>query len=281
MEINCGSNLTSPINLRIMKEFLLSTTIPYWIVFGLVTAAGVLALINMRKNTVSKSSVQLVTLLALAGTVLGLAIYSVAGGSSIWWCTSKDYSFFGKLLRAIPLIIFVGIQLAQVFVYKTFVEQYFQKELSIKGSFISLIVIVPASFVLYIILDILGLEKGTRDLIFYIILGIALVAGVGWAMALNVKSIGKKYGSIFTAVTLVMIIGGLMSIVLLINALMALILQVLMVAAVVVAGFYMFTKVMGPAVDTQSRTDLSGKVHDTQWEKQNADARIRSQRDNK
>lgn len=281
MEINCGSNLTSPINLRIMKEFLLSTTIPYWIVFGLVTAAGVLALINMRKNTVSKSSVQLVTLLALAGTVLGLAIYSVAGGSSIWWCTSKDYSFFGKLLRAIPLIIFVGIQLAQVFVYKTFVEQYFQKELSIKGSFISLIVIVPASFVLYILLDILGLEKGTRDLIFYIILGIALIAGVGWAMALNVKSIGKKYGSIFTAVTLVMIIGGLMSIVLLINALMALILQVLMVAAVVVAGFYMFTKVMGPAVDTQSRTDLSGKVHDTQWEKQNADARIRSQRDNK
>lgn len=281
MEINCGSNLTSPINLRIMKEFLLSTTIPYWIVFGLVTAAGVLALINMRKNTVSKSSVQLVTLLALAGTVLGLAIYSVAGGSSIWWCTSKDYSFFGKLLRAIPLIIFVGIQLAQVFVYKTFVEQYFQKELSIKGSFISLIVIVPASFVLYIVLDILGLEKGTRDVIFYIILGIALVAGVGWAMALNVKSIGKKYGSIFTAVTLVMIIGGLMSIVLLINALMALILQVLMVAAVVVAGFYMFTKVMGPAVDTQSRTDLSGKVHDTQWEKQNADARIRSQRDNK
>lgn len=281
MEINCGSNLTSPINLRIMKEFLLSTTIPYWIVFGLVTAAGVLALINMRKNTVSKSSVQLVTLLALAGTVLGLAIYSVAGGSSIWWCTSKDYSFFGKLLRAIPLIIFVGIQLAQVFVYKTFVEQYFQKELSIKGSFISLIVIVPTSFVLYIVLDILGLEKGTRDLIFYIILGIALIAGVGWAMALNVKSIGKKYGSIFTAVTLVMIIGGLMSIVLLINALMALILQVLMVAAVVVAGFYMFTKVMGPAVDTQSRTDLSGKVHDTQWEKQNADARIRSQRDNK
>lgn len=281
MEINCGSNLTSPINLRIMKEFLLSTTIPYWIVFGLVTAAGVLALINMRKNTVSKSSVQLVTLLALAGTVLGLTIYSVAGGSSIWWCTSKDYSFFGKLLRAIPLIIFVGIQLAQVFVYKTFVEQYFQKELSIKGSFISLIVIVPASFILYIVLDILGLEKGTRDLIFYIILGIALIAGVGWAMALNVKSIGKKYGSIFTAVTLVMIIGGLMSIVLLINALMALILQVLMVAAVVVAGFYMFTKVMGPAVDTQSRTDLSGKVHDTQWEKQNADARIRSQRDNK
>lgn len=281
MEFHCGSNRDSPINLRIMKEFLLSSTIPYWIVFGLVTAAGVLALINMRKNTVSKSSVQLVTLLALAGTVLGLAIYSVAGGSSIWWCTSKDYSFFGKLLRAIPLIIFVGIQLAQVFVYKTFVEQYFQKELSIKGSFISLIVIVPASIVLYIILDIFGLEKGTRDLIFYVILGIALVAGVGWAMALNVKSIGKKYGSIFTAVTLIMIIGGLMSIVLLINALMALILQVLMVAAVVVAGFYMFTKVMGPAADTQSRTDLSGKVHDTQWEKQNADARIRSQRDNK
>lgn len=259
-----------------MKEFFLSTTIPYWMVLILITAAGFLALMGMRKQTVSTSSVRLVTLLALSGTLLGLGIYSVAGGSSIWWCTSSEYSFFGKLLRVIPLIIFVGIQLTQVFVYKSFIEQYFQKELSIKGSFLSLIVIVPASLILYIILDIFGLEQGTRDAVFYIILGIALLAGIGWAMAYNVKSIGKRNGIAFTAITLIMIIGGLMSLLLLINALFALILQVLMVVAVVGGAYYMFTKVMFPAIDLDARTDLHGKVHKTRSQKEAADAQIRS-----
>ncbi len=263
-----------------MKEFLLSSTLPFWIVFGLVTAAGIVAFLNMRSNSVTKSSVQLVTLLAVAGTLLGLGIYSILGGSSIWWCTSDDYSFFGKILRVIPLIVFVGIQLVQVFVYKSFVEHYFQKELSIKGAFISLIVIVPASLVLYIILDVFGMEKVTRDVVFYIILGLALIAGIGCAMTHNVRSVGKKYGMAFTAVSVVMIVGGLMSLMLLITALIALILQVLMVAAVVCGAFYMFTKVMSPAIDVQSRTDLSGKVHDTQSQKQNADAQIRSRRKN-
>ena len=175
-----------------MKDFLSNSTIPYWIVFGLVTAAGIIALLNMRKKTISKESVRLVTLLALTGTALGLIIYSIMGGSSIWWCTSSDYSFFGKLVRVIPLIIFVGIQLAQVFVYKIFVGQYFQKELSIKGSFISLIIIVPATIFLYIILDLFGMGQGMKDTIFYIIICLSLIAGTGWAMTLNVQSIGEK-----------------------------------------------------------------------------------------
>lgn len=79
-----------------MKDFLSNSTIPYWIVFGLVTAAGIIALLNMRKKTISKESVRLVTLLALTGTALGLIIYSIMGGSSIWWCTSSDYSFSGN-----------------------------------------------------------------------------------------------------------------------------------------------------------------------------------------
>lgn len=263
-----------------MKEFLLSTTIPFWIVFGLVTVAGIVAFINMRRESITKSSVWLVTFLAVAGTILGLAIYSVLGGSSIWWCTSSDYSFFGKIVRVIPLIIFVGVQLAQVFVYKSFVAQYFQKELSIKGAFISLIVIVPISILLYIVLDIFGMEQGTRDVVFYVIIGFTLIAGVGWAMIRNVKSIGKRNGTVFTAVAVVMIIGGLMSLLLLITAIIELIVQILVVVAVVGGAYYMFTKVMGSAIDVQSRTDLSGKVHETQSQKQTADAQIRNMRKN-
>ena len=186
-----------------MKDFLLTSTLPYWIVFTLMAAAGFIAIVNMRKKSISRLSVQLVTFLAIVGTVFGLVIYSLLGGKSIWWCTSSDYGFFGKLLRVIPLIVFVGIQLTQVFVYKAFVEQYFQKELSIKGTFVSLIVIVPATLVLYVILNMFGLEKETRDIVAYSILGLALVVGVGWAMVRNVKSIGMMYGLMFTVATLV------------------------------------------------------------------------------
>lgn len=261
-----------------MKELLLSSTLPYWFVFGLVTAAGILAFMGMRKESISKLSIQLVTILALAGTILGLAIYSALGGNSIWWCTANDYGFFGRLIRVIPLIIFVGIQLVQVFVYKSFVGQYFQKELSIKGSFISLIVIVPASLLLYIILNMFGMEKGTRDVVFYVILGVALIGGIGWAMARNVKEIGMVYGVAFTAVTLVMIIGGLMSLLLLITALVRLIFEVLLVVAAVVGSYFMLTKVMGPAMEVQSRTDLNGNVHDSVSQKNNANAQILSRR---
>ena len=264
-----------------MKDFLSNSTIPYWIVFGLVTAAGIIALLNMRKKTISKESVRLVTLLALTGTALGLIIYSIMGGSSIWWCTSSDYSFFGKLVRVIPLIIFVGIQLAQVFVYKIFVGQYFQKELSIKGSFISLIIIVPATIFLYIILDLFGMGQGMKDTIFYIIICLSLIAGTGWAMTRNVQSIGKKYGMLFTAVTLIMIIGGLMSLMLLITALITLIVQVLTIVILVVGIFYALPKVMSPAIDIQSRTDLDGKLHETQSQKRVADAQILNRRERK
>ena len=47
-----------------MKELLLSSTLPYWFVFGLVTAAGILAFMGMRKESISKLSIQLVTILA-------------------------------------------------------------------------------------------------------------------------------------------------------------------------------------------------------------------------
>lgn len=258
-----------------MKDFLLHSTIPYWIVFALVTAAAAVALVSMRKGEISKSKFGQVTLLAMGGTLLGLLIYSILGGSSIWWCTRSEYGFFGKLLRVIPLIIFVAIQLAQVFVYKLYAEQYYQRELSIKGVFISLIVIVPAAIVLYIILDIFGLPQVVKDIIFYIILGVAFIAGVGWAMTKNVKSIGAKPGMVFTGITLVMIIGGLMSLMLMIIALLQLIIQVLMVVAAVGGTIYMFKNVMFPAVDLQSRTDMMGRVHKTQAGKQSADWQIR------
>ena len=259
-----------------MTEFLLSSTIPYWIVFALVTAAAVIGFAGMRKGKISKSSLRQVTLLALGGTLLGLAIYATLGGSSIWWCTRSEYGFFGKLLRVIPLIIFVAIQLAQVFVYKLYAEQYYQKELSIKGVFISLIVIVPAAIVLYIILDIFGLPQVVRDIIFYIILGVAFVAGVGWAMTKNVKSIGAKPGMVFTGITLVMIIGGLMSLMLLITALIQLIVQVLMVVAVVVGTIHMFgimTKEASKPLP-QHYWDNDGNMHATPGARNAANKKI-------
>lgn len=264
-----------------MKELLLSSTLPYWVVFAIITTAGVLGLLKMHKHEVSKQTVLTVTALAITGTILELVIYDVAKGSSLWWCTSSEYGFFSKLLRSIPLFIFVAIQVAQVFVYRLLVEQYYQKELSISGSFISLIVIIPAAIVLYIMLDLFGMGETTRNIVFYTIITVGLAIGVGWAMTKNVKAIGMKPGVIFTATTIVMIIGGLVSLMILLIAILELILQILSVVAVAGFGFYMLRNVFSPAMDIQSRTDISGKVHKTARDKENADFQLRKIRNDK
>lgn len=91
-----------------MKEFFLTSTIPYWVVFALVATACVMELLNLRKGAVSKQSVLMVTVLALGGTILELLIYTLVGGNVLWWCTADELGFFARLLRVIPLFLTIA-----------------------------------------------------------------------------------------------------------------------------------------------------------------------------
>ena len=87
-----------------MKEFLMSTTLPFWLVFIIVAAAFGATLLHMKGGAKSRTLLLAAGGCMLAATVLEIAIYSVLGGNSLWWCTSDKYGFWAKLLR-LPLRI--------------------------------------------------------------------------------------------------------------------------------------------------------------------------------
>lgn len=224
-----------------MKEFFLTSTIPYWVVFALVATACVMELLNLRKGAVSKQSVLMVTVLALGGTILELLIYTSVGGNVLWWCTADELGFFARLLRVIPLFLFLAMQLGHVFLYKWFVQQHYGKELSVKSSLISMVALVPICIVMFIVMSIMKVSDTTRDISFYALLALAIVAGTGWAMTKNVKSIGFKDGAIFTGVCFILIIGGVLSILLAIMAIIHLFLTIATVVVVAGGVLYLFS----------------------------------------
>lgn len=262
-----------------MKEFLLTSTIPYWVVFALIAAAAVLELVNIRKDKVDEKTARTITILAMAGTLLGIGIYSYIGGSCTWWCTSKEYGFFSKLLRAVPLFLFIVVQLGQVFIYQRVMELHLQKELFLKTSFIAIIAIIPIGLVVQIVLSIFGMELAMRNLIFYVIMIATLIVGVGWAMARNVKSVGSKNGLIFTAVTFVMILGGLYSLLLLLGVIIQLFVQLLAVAAPFIIAAWLFNSKLGAEMGKSSPMshiyyDDDGGAHTMAGHRDAANARI-------
>jgi len=235
-----------------MKEFFMTSTIPYWIVFALIAAAAVMEFICLRKDAVTAKEAKTISILAIAGTLLGLLIYNTVDGSVAWWCTRDEYGFFSKLLRTVPLFIFLMVQLAQVFIYQKVMEIHLQKELFLKTSFIAIIAILPIGLVLYLVLSIFGFKTATMNTIYTIIMILMLVGGVGWAMAKNVKSVGAKQGLIFTAVTFVMIIGGFNSLIVLLGVIIQLFVQMLACIAPFLVALWLFNSKLGDQMGKSS-----------------------------
>lgn len=249
-----------------MKEFLLTSTIPYWIVFAFMTSAGILEIVNIRKGEITKNAAILCSTLAIAGTLLGIAVYSIAGGNCVWWCTSSDYGFFSKLLRAIPLFVFLAVQLSQVFVYKRLMALYWDRELSVKTLFVVMTATVPTALVIYVILGIFGVKQNTTNMVFYIITITSVIAGVGLTMTKNIKSAGTGNGLLFTGVTFIMITGGVFSLILMLKVIIVLIVQVLACAVPFIAALFLLkSNIIGKAgASSQNRQvfyDDDGHMH--------------------
>lgn len=137
-----------------MKEFLTSSTLPFWFVFIIVAAAFGLTLLYMKGGSKSSKLLFASAGCMLAATILEIVIYSVLGGNSMWWCTSDKYGFFMKLVRLIPFALFIAFQILQVFFFKGAVEEHIGKKLAIKSTFICLILTFPVALVLSIILGV-------------------------------------------------------------------------------------------------------------------------------
>lgn len=125
-----------------MKEFFMTSAIPYWLLFLItVIPVGYSAFVTFRSDNdarISRNTMLTISGLLLASALSVILFYIMLGGNALWWVTGKEIGFWSKLLRVIPLSIFLLLQGAAPFAYKIFMEKYFHCDsLSVKSQFIS------------------------------------------------------------------------------------------------------------------------------------------------
>ena len=261
-----------------MKEFLMTSAIPYWLLFILAIASvGYCAYILLRGDDdtpVSRNMMIAISATLLIDALAVIALYATLGGNALWWVTGKEISFWNKLLRVIPLVTFLVVQAAAPFVYRLFMESYFhEKSLSVKSQFISLVVIVPVAIIASLFLS---------ETWFYIIAGGGIVIGALYSAYKNISSVGMGSGVIFTVTSFVLCASALVTFLYFIVAFISLIFEMLPVIAIIIGCCLIFGKSFGNAVMRRDNAGNyianDGSKHSTQSARDSRDRQIYSRR---
>lgn len=269
-----------------MREWLLTSTLPYWLVFLMVlvsTGICVVATSVMKaqgNKLLSFGVVVAVTALIVVGVACEWAIYLSVKNECLWWIEAKEIGFFSRLFRAIPLFLFLTAQIVQIKLYKGFVEKYLQKDgLNVRGIIRSTVYLFPAMFVLYMLLDLFGMGKPMRDYVFYACFIVGLIAGMGRSLADNIATAGVRRGVVFSVVAIVIMSGAVVSVMLLSNVVLTLFFQLLVYAA-----FVLLMMQVVPAMNSQismSHTvsnffrDDDGHIHSSTHDRDVANIKIK------
>lgn len=268
-----------------MKEFLLSSTLPYWFVFLLVVG-GMVALLFQGRNG-SKSNVPILVSAGcmLAATVFEILIYATVHNDCLWWSLSKEYGFWEKLFRIMPFAAFVVLQIGQIFMFKGVLEEKMSKSLSLKVLFICFVLTFPISFVISVGADIFGASDETKNSVATTVFWILIAAGLAWSLVRNIMSVGLKNGIIFTVFSAVCVVAVCLAVFLFIVALIALFFQVLITVAACGAIFFILTNGMSKgnsmidkfAEEQHSQQmffDNDGHLHNNRSDRDSANRRI-------
>lgn len=269
----------------------MTSTLPYWLIYiiSLVVTGYCLRIITRKADDelppISQNLMVTISGLMILVAASVIMIYSALGGSALWWITGKEIGYWAKLLRIIPLLIFILAQMAGPFVYKLFMEDYFDvKELSVKIQFISLIVIIPVALLLVYVIGGFFMGKGTQDTVFYIITGAGLIGGIIYSIKTNTGSLGMKAGVIYTVTSFLLCASALVSLLYLIVAFFSLIFEMLPVIATIIGICYLFSKSFGNAVmrrdDDGNYIANDGSKHSSDSARNYHESQLRARRQN-
>lgn len=279
-----------------MTDLLLTSSLPYWFVFIIMAACSVVCFIYRIKypsdsdpegtppegRPVSRQLMLAVSAASLFVAIFEIAVYMTVGTKCLWWCTGDDLGFFAKLLRELPLIIFLGLQVIQAFLYKLFMDNYLSRNLSIMPTAIGFLAVLPVCIVLYIVLSIADVAEASRNTIFYITLTILMVGAISYALIKNIKECGKPNGIIFTVVTSLLFWASLISLMLFIASIIQLLFQTALILVALYIGRFAF-KGMNNAIiyNSDQKTvyrDMDGDLHYTRFGAEQANERISRKR---
>ncbi|MDE6460215.1 MAG: hypothetical protein K2K52_05200 [Paramuribaculum sp.] len=261
-----------------MREFFMTSTIPYWLLFILgIASVGYSTYIAFKTdehNPISKQTVNILTGIFLLVGLAVIVLYNALGGNALWWITGKDIGYGAKLLRVIPLVIFLAAEVVAPFAYKLMMEVYLDdKRLSVKTQFIALLVIVPVAIIVSIF---------AGNIWFYIIAGVGTVGAAVYSATSNVNSTGAKTGLAFTVISFILCASALVTLLYLVVAFFSLILEMLPVIATIIGVSIIFGKSYGNAVMRRDNAGNyianDGSKHSSQSSRDTRDQQIRTQR---
>lgn len=203
-----------------------STLWPCWLVIGLVSLPLLFTIIlplllsrfeRMRRvqTVLLDAMVVIMPLCLLAVAAIEVGDYLLFGGQAFWWCDKDRYGFLGSVLRILPFLIVVMVQVFSIWWYEGLLFQGEQggKEIHMKPAVISFCVSIPALIACLLLTEeVLDWKETTAEwtsvaLFFGIILTGAIIT-----LVRNIREVGALKGSLITAFVLVYIIGCMVAI---------------------------------------------------------------------
>ena len=209
-----------------------ATTGPCWTIIILLFMAFAICLSGMRFGIrpVREAGLLVVPLCLLAVALIEIYWYKTMGAGAFWWCDYDRYGFFGSLLRVIPFLIVVALQLFSIKWYEQLLcwETREESEIHIKPAVIGIIVSFP-TLIVYFLVTQLGFHwKGeTAEMVGVLIFLLIILAGIIRTFALNIRDFGALRGSLISAFILVYAVSCIVAVIALIIVIVRILLVVL------------------------------------------------------
>lgn len=211
------------------------TPIPYVLIGCIFVAAVVFLVLGFRIDKMRMVSLLMIPTLLLLGTASEIALYLIVGDNALWWCDPERYSFGECLLRVLPLVLIIALQLCSFYFYKLLVSDNSSEDLSWKPTLVGIVVSVPivaiGANVLHYAADMTWESAITWSCIASLIfLGICLLITI----RRNVSILGVIGGVSFSIFTLIYMGNAVVAVAVLVALIIKLFSQVILISAGIV-----------------------------------------------
>lgn len=205
---------------------------PCWAIIGLLVIAFAICLAGMRLGvrSVREAGLVVVPLCLLAVAAIEIYWYRLMGAGAFWWCDYDSYGFFGTLLRVIPFLIVVAMQLFSIKLYEQLLcwDGPVDGEIHAKPAVIGILVSFP-TLIVYVLVTQLGFHwKGeTAEMVGVGIFLLIILVGIIRTFMLNIQEFGALRGSLISAFILVYVVSCIVAVAALIFVIVRILLVIL------------------------------------------------------
>lgn len=168
---------------------------PCWTIVGLLVMVFAISITGMRLGvrSVREAGLVVVPLCLLAVAVIEIYWYRLMGAGAFWWCDYNRYGFLGTLLRVIPFLVVVAVQLFSIKMYELLLccDGSIDGEIHVKPAVIGILVSFP-TLIVYFLVTQLGFHwKGeTAEMVGVFIFLLIILVGIVRTFMLNIKDFG-------------------------------------------------------------------------------------------